>query len=119
MSHPSSRMFSAYLANLLVWVLGSVNTLDLPIVFSEALSCVMCTHMLLNVQAPREHEVEIHDLGSQHAAPRTSFVLRETSHGQTGTPVPTPFDLAVPHFVRMGPPSDAENDDDMKRDMFH
>jgi hypothetical protein len=82
-------MFGAYLANLLVWAFGTVNTLDIPIVFSEALSCVLCTHMLLNVLHPLDREVELpefesniglhglHDLHGEHPGP--SFALRATS----------------------------------------
>jgi hypothetical protein len=64
-------MFAAYLANLLVWYIGTVcnpwfaihrsltrtqvNTYDLPIAFSDSFSCVMCSRMLLNVHTlPRD-----------------------------------------------------------------
>jgi hypothetical protein len=70
-------MFAAYFANLLVWYFGTarrasdvvrlahssraqVNTMDLPIAFSDAFSCVMCSHMLLNVHArPRGDGVDL------------------------------------------------------------
>jgi hypothetical protein len=42
-------MLVSYITNLAIWIGGDVNTLEVSIVFSVALSCVMCSHMLLNV----------------------------------------------------------------------
>lgn len=50
-------MFVTYLTNLLVWVVGPVSLLEIPIGFTVALSCALGNRVILNVRkANREAE---------------------------------------------------------------
>jgi hypothetical protein len=99
-AHVLGRVFAAYLANLLVWVLAPTDMIDLPVVFSEAFSCVMCSHMLLNMHTSLDSSRP--DVDS-HGMQGASIALQETSRGRSRTPGLDTLDLAVPQFIRVGP----------------
>jgi len=43
-------MFATYFTNMLVWISGTPNLLEIPIAFSVALSCCLGNRMILNVR---------------------------------------------------------------------
>ncbi|KAK7445740.1 hypothetical protein VKT23_014735 [Stygiomarasmius scandens] len=66
-------MFATYLTCLLVWLIGSINMLEIPIGFSVAMSCVLGNRVILNVRSANR---DIAELESRLAASRNPDQLQ-------------------------------------------
>lgn len=67
-------MFVAYLTNCLMWAVGPVGLREAPVGFAEALTCVMCSHVLLNVRDVHQQRDQPQSQTSQHALRELSVV---------------------------------------------
>jgi hypothetical protein len=72
-------MLVSYITNLAIWIGGDLNMLEVSIVFSAALSCVLCSHMLLNLH----DQANISRLGADTNAMEGKLALWGAEHEMT------------------------------------
>lgn len=67
-------MFATYLVNMLIWMLGPTDLLEIPIGFTVAFSCVLGNRVILNVKRARREGEREREYASTPVAPEESSV---------------------------------------------